>query len=59
MAEEKDRIHLKATHYLHAKHLEAMGQHTDAIVSYEASGTHRTEAPRMLFEPEPAPEPEP
>ena len=49
VAEEKDRIHLKATHYLHAKHLEAMGQHTDAIVSYEASGTHRTEVPRMLF----------
>ena len=50
VAEEKDRIHLKATHYLHAKHLEAMGQHTDAIVSYEASGTHRTEVPRMLFD---------
>ena len=54
VAEEKDRIHLKATHYLHAKHLEAMGQHTDAIVSYEASGTHRTEVP-----PNPTPTPTP
>ena len=50
LAEEKDRIHLKSTHYLYAKQLEALGQHTDAIVHYEASGTHIVEVPRMLFD---------
>ena len=50
LAEEKDRIHLKSTHYLYARQLEALGSHTDAIVHYEASGTHVVEVPRMLFD---------
>ena len=50
MAEEKDRIHLKATHYAHAKQLEASGNTTDAVRHFERSGTHRAEVPRMLFD---------
>ena len=44
-----DRIHLKATHYLYAKHLESTGNIEDAIKHYEKAETHRYEVPRMLF----------
>jgi len=50
VAEEKDRIHLKATHYTYAKQLEASGNTSDAVRHFELSGTHRAEVPRMLFD---------
>jgi intraflagellar transport protein 140 len=45
-----DRIHLKTTHFLYAKHLESMGETVEAVKHYELSQTHKTEVPRMLFE---------
>lgn len=50
LAEEKDRIHLKATHYTYAKQLEASGNTAEAMRHFEKSGTHRAEVPRMLFD---------
>ncbi|OWF41021.1 intraflagellar transport protein 140 homolog [Mizuhopecten yessoensis] len=49
-AEMYDRIHLRATYYNHAKHLEVKGDYSDAIPNYEKSDTHRFEVPRMLFD---------
>lgn len=48
-AESNDRIHLKSTHYLHARYLENLGRIDDAIEHYQFSETARTEVPRMLF----------
>ena len=50
VARDHDRINLKTTHYLYAKHLEAIGKTSQAIKQYELSGTHTKEVPRMLFE---------
>ena len=50
IAADKDRIHLKATHYAYARCLEAEGKTQEAITHFEASGTHRVEVPRMLFD---------
>ncbi|WP_411016321.1 hypothetical protein, partial [Salmonella sp. s51884] len=49
IAETEDRMHLKPTHYKHAQSLEANGSINEAIHSYEKSGTHHNEVPRMLF----------
>lgn len=45
-----DRLHLKATYFAYAKHLEALGEVKEAIAAYYESGTHCTEVPRMLWE---------
>jgi intraflagellar transport protein 140 len=50
VAQKHDRVHLRTTHYLYGKHLEALGDFRRAIKHYEASGTHRFEVPRMLFD---------
>jgi intraflagellar transport protein 140 len=50
IAEKKDRIHLRSTRYAWAKHLEAMGNISDAIRQYELAEAHRTEVPRMLYD---------
>lgn len=50
LAKEKDRIHLKSTHYAYARQLEASGRTSEALQHFEASGTHRVEVPRMLFD---------
>ncbi len=47
---KNDRIHLKTTHYLYAKHLEALGDMRGAMKHYEKSETHRREVPRMLYD---------
>eukprot|EP01038_Epipyxis_sp_PR26KG_P011964 gene11964-16014_t len=49
IANSKDRIHVKTTHYQYAKHLESLGRTEDAIQHFEMSETGRTEVPRMLF----------
>jgi intraflagellar transport protein 140 len=48
VAEKKDRIHLKVTYLLWARHLEAGGDVQAAIECYEKADAHRTEVPRML-----------
>ena len=50
VAQKKDRIHLKATHHLWARHLEASGDMQAAIGCYEKADSHRTEVPRLLQE---------
>jgi intraflagellar transport protein 140 len=50
IANEKDRIHLRTTHYQYAKHLESLGDTANAIKNYEKSETHRKEVPRLLFD---------
>ena len=50
VAKEKDRIHLRSTHYAYARQLESAGSTAEAIRHFEASGTHRVEVPRMLFD---------
>ncbi|XP_028845087.1 intraflagellar transport protein 140 homolog isoform X2 [Denticeps clupeoides] len=49
-AETHDRVHLRTTYYIYAKHLEAMGDTTIALTYYEKSDTHRVEVPRMLID---------
>jgi intraflagellar transport protein 140 len=49
IATSTDRIHLKTTHYHYAKHLESIGDISNAITHFEKSDTSRTEVPRMLF----------
>ncbi|KAG2455575.1 IF140 protein, partial [Polypterus senegalus] len=53
-AESHDRVHLRATYYSYAKHLEAMGDRNLAVLYYEKSDTYRFEIPRMLLEDLPA-----
>jgi hypothetical protein len=43
VAERHDRIHLKATHFQLARHLEAMGDPAGAVRHYEAAGTGAAE----------------
>ena len=50
VAANYDRIHLRATFYNFAKHLEKRGDISGAIHNYEKSETHRFEVPRLLFE---------
>ena len=50
VAANHDRIHLRATFYNFAKHLEKRGDISGAIHNYEKSETHRFEVPRLLFE---------
>jgi intraflagellar transport protein 140 len=50
VATEHDRIHLRTTHYAYAKHLESIGETSNAIKHYERSDTHRKEVPRLLFD---------
>ena len=50
IAQTKDRIHLKSTHYRYARQLEAMGDTAKAATHFEQSDTHRVEVPRMLFD---------
>lgn len=47
---KRDRLHLKATFFAYARHLEALGETKEAISAYCESGTHCTEVPRMLWE---------
>ncbi|NXI44534.1 IF140 protein, partial [Galbula dea] len=47
-AEAHDRVHLRTTYYNYAKHLEATGEQSLALIHYEKSDTHRFEVPRML-----------
>lgn len=49
IAEEKDRLHMKTTHFEYARHLESLGNVEGAIQHYEISDTHRAEVPRMLY----------
>ncbi|XP_069036914.1 intraflagellar transport protein 140 homolog isoform X2 [Lepisosteus oculatus] len=49
-AESFDRVHLRATYYSYAKHLESMGELSLALEYYEKSDTYRFEVPRMLLE---------
>lgn len=50
LAEAHDRIHLRTTHYVRARGLEAEGMTDTAIEHYQKAGTHRTDVPRMLFD---------
>lgn len=50
VAEEHDRIHLKATYHLYGLHLERVGDTAGAIKHFEAADTHAKEVPRMMFE---------
>jgi intraflagellar transport protein 140 len=50
VAKESDRMHLRNTHYLYARHLEALGKTTEAIKHYELSETHVHEVPRLLLD---------
>ncbi|XP_012590465.1 PREDICTED: intraflagellar transport protein 140 homolog, partial [Condylura cristata] len=50
LAERRDRVHLRSTHYSYARHLEASGDRSRALSHYEKSDTHRFEVPRMLSE---------
>jgi len=48
VASDKDRIHLRSTHYAAAQYHESTGQTQDAISDYEAAQVHAWEVPRML-----------
>mmetsp|Transcript_12565 Transcript_12565/g.18828 ORF Transcript_12565/g.18828 Transcript_12565/m.18828 type:complete len:863 (+) Transcript_12565:2-2590(+) len=48
IAQNFDRIHLKATHHRYACHLESKGEFDAAARHYEFAETHRREVPRML-----------
>lgn len=50
IAESKDRINLRTTHYRFAQSLEADDKITQAIREYELAGRHCAEVPRMLWE---------
>jgi len=50
VAEAHDRIHLRTTHYAYARQLESAGDLDGALEHYIASGTHKSEVPRMLFD---------
>jgi hypothetical protein len=49
VANRKDRIHLRTTHYTYARHLESLGQYDKAIAQYELAKTHTQEVPRMMY----------
>eukprot|EP00735_Rhodelphis_limneticus_P014761 TRINITY_DN883_c0_g1::TRINITY_DN883_c0_g1_i1::g.25367::m.25367 TRINITY_DN883_c0_g1::TRINITY_DN883_c0_g1_i1::g.25367 ORF type:complete len:723 (+),score=265.67,sp/E9PY46/IF140_MOUSE/52.59/0.0,Clathrin/PF00637.15/0.21,Clathrin/PF00637.15/1.3e+02,Clathrin/PF00637.15/9.6e-06,Clathrin/PF00637.15/1.4,Clathrin/PF00637.15/0.091,Clathrin/PF00637.15/0.32,Clathrin/PF00637.15/2.8,Clathrin/PF00637.15/1.8e+03,Clathrin/PF00637.15/1.7e+03,Apc3/PF12895.2/1.7e+02,Apc3/PF12895.2/1,Apc3/PF12895.2/0.46,Apc3/PF12895. len=50
VAKKHDRIHLRTTHYLYAKQLEAVGDSANALHHYELAQCHKYEVPRMLYE---------
>ena len=50
VASAHDRIHLKNTHYVYARHLEDCGDVQGAMREYELAATHATEIPRMIYE---------
>eukprot|EP00803_Ostreobium_quekettii_P010396 evm.model.scf_366.2 EVM.evm.TU.scf_366.2 scf_366:14443-33657(-) len=50
IAGDKDRIHLKATHYKLAKQLELNKDYRGAAQEYTSAGRHRKEVPRMLYQ---------
>ena len=43
-----DRVHLKSTHFAHARHLESLGDVANAVRAYEKSGRAHREVPRLL-----------
>ncbi|CAJ0578875.1 unnamed protein product, partial [Mesorhabditis spiculigera] len=47
IADKKDRIHLRHTHYNYATYLESVGAIEAAVEHYEKSGTNHFEVPRM------------
>ena len=50
VAQARDRVHMRTTHFKYAQFLESVGDVRNAIRHYELSGTHHREVPRMLFE---------
>lgn len=50
LAEAKDRIHIKNTHYLHAKTLAREGDYNTAILHYGKAGTQRQDVPRIFLD---------
>ena len=48
VAAARDRVHLKSTHYAHARHLESLGDVAGAVRAYEKSGRAHREVPRLL-----------
>ena len=48
LAEARDRVHLRSTHYAHARHLERLGDVAGAVRAYEKSGRAHREVPRLL-----------
>ena len=49
VAERHDRIHLRATHFQLARHLESMDDPAGAVRHYEAAEAGAAEVPRMLY----------
>ena len=50
VAQARDRVHMRTTHFKYAHFLESVGDIRNAIRHYELSNTHHREVPRMLFE---------
>nr|CAD7263177.1 unnamed protein product [Timema shepardi] len=50
VAEEHDRIHLRATCHNYASYLEGKGDTAGAARMYERADTHRSQVPRMLID---------
>lgn len=50
IAQARDRVHMRTTHFKYAQFLESVGDVRNAIRHYELSGTHYREVPRMLHE---------
>lgn len=50
VAQENDRMQLRNTHFMYARHLEALGKIKEAIKHYEQSGTQVHEVPRLLLD---------
>lgn len=49
IAKSQDHIHLQATHFQYAKHLESIHDVKGAIKHFKQSNTFRQEVPRMLY----------
>ncbi|DBA01282.1 TPA: LOW QUALITY PROTEIN: hypothetical protein N0F65_001787 [Lagenidium giganteum] len=49
IAAKRDRIHLKNTLYVLARHYEELGEIKEAMEAYADAGTHQKDIPRMLF----------
>lgn len=52
IARDKDRVHLRTTHFQYAKHLESILNYKKAIEHYESANVSVTEVPRMLYDKE-------
>lgn len=50
VAEKNDRIHLRSTHFLYARSLEASGHIKAAVEHYEKAGVAAYQVPRMYYE---------